>query len=51
MRYALLIAALALTGCISPQLGVGMTLGAGGVQVSPTVSAGVPGGGRVTYTP
>ena len=51
MRLVLILSALALSACVSPQLGVGMTLGAGGVHVSPTVSAGVPGGGRISYSP
>lgn len=52
MRHLLpLLAVLTLSACVDPQLGVGMTIGANGVSIAPSASAGLPGGGRVTISP
>ncbi|WP_434617123.1 hypothetical protein [Tabrizicola sp. M-4] len=50
-RPLLLIAALAaLVACTSPRLNAGLSLGADGLTVTPSVSAGL-GGGRISYSP
>jgi len=46
-----LILPLALAGCIGPQLGASVSVGPYGTHVSPSISAGLEGGGTVTYTP
>lgn len=53
-RISLLIALLApliLAACTGPTLNAGLSIGPGGVSVSPSVSAGLEGGGTVTYSP
>jgi hypothetical protein len=40
-----------LSACTGPTLNAGMSIGPGGVSVSPSVSAGLEGGGTVTYAP
>lgn len=50
MKPALLLAILLLAACADPQLNAGISLGTGGVSVSPSVSAGL-GGGRIAYSP
>lgn len=47
----LLLALLLLSACVNPQLNAGISIGAGGVSVAPSISGGVPGGGQITYTP
>jgi hypothetical protein len=42
---------LALAACTSPTLNAGLTLGPGGVSVTPSISTGIEGGGTITYTP
>lgn len=37
-------------GCTDPRLNAGLSLGADGLRVSPSVSAGL-GGGRIAYSP
>lgn len=39
-----------LCACTSPRLNAGLSLGAEGLTVSPSVSAGLA-GGRITYAP
>jgi hypothetical protein len=38
MRWALVVTVLALTGCMDPRLNAGISLGADGVSVYPSVS-------------
>ena len=40
----------ALSACTDPRLNAGLSLGADGLRVSPSVSAGL-GGGRIAYSP
>lgn len=49
-RYALLALIMGLCACSSPRLNAGLSLGADGLSVSPSVSAGL-GGGRISYSP
>ena len=49
MRF--LLAALLLTACVDPRLNAGISIGEHGATVTPSISGGVPGGGRLTYTP
>ncbi len=50
MKPALFALALCLAACSSPRLNAGLSLGADGLSVSPSVSAGL-GGGRISYSP
>lgn len=51
MRHALpLILLLALAACADPRLNAGLSLGANGLTVTPSVS-GRLGGGTLSYTP
>ncbi len=43
MRLAWILAALVLTACENPRLGVGATFSGSGVSVSPTISGNVGG--------
>lgn len=38
-------------GCTDPRLNAGLSLGPDGLSVSPSVSAGLGGGGRIAYSP
>ena len=38
-------------GCTDPRLNAGLSLGPDGLRVSPSVSAGLGGGGRIAYSP
>jgi len=49
LLIALLI--LPLAACIGPQLGAGISVGPYGTHVSPSISAGLEGGGSITYSP
>lgn len=40
-----------LSACTSPTLNAGISIGPGGVSVSPSVSAGLEDGGTLTYSP
>lgn len=40
-----------LAACTDPRLNAGVSLGADGVQVYPSISAGLGGGGRIAYSP
>lgn len=52
MRHLLpMLAVLAMSACVDPQLGVGMTVGANGLRITPSATAGLPGGGHVTISP
>lgn len=44
------LAILLLAGCVDPRLNAGLTLGSNGLSVTPSISAGVPGGGTVTIS-
>ena len=51
MRAMLWLVLLAgLSACTDPRLDAGVSLGADGVRVSPSVSAGLGGGGRIAYS-
>ncbi len=50
-KTAWLIALLFLSACVDPRLNAGVSLGAGGASVTPSISGGLPGGGRLSYTP
>ena len=51
IRPALLLSALlALAACSTPRLNAGLSLGADGLTVRPSVSAGLA-GGRISYAP
>ena len=47
----LLLAAPLLTACVDPRVNAGISIGQHGATVTPSISGGVPGGGRLTYTP
>lgn len=49
MLCLMLVAGLA--ACTDPRLDAALSLGPGGVQVYPSVSAGLGGGGRIAYSP
>jgi predicted small secreted protein len=52
MRVLVLVfCGLSLSACVDPQLGLGMTIGSGGVKVSPSVTTGLEGGGTLTISP
>jgi hypothetical protein len=46
----LLCLLLGLAACSAPRLNAGLSLGADGLTVTPSVSAGL-GGGRISYSP
>ena len=50
MRVVLLALSLCLSPCSGPRLNAGLSLGADGLTVRPSVSAGL-GGGRISYSP
>lgn len=50
MKHAALAALLLLAACSDPRLNAGMSIGTGGVAISPSVSGGL-GGGRFSYSP
>lgn len=50
-RLCLLFVTLVLAACTDPRLNAGISLGADGLRVSPSVSAGLGGGGRIAYSP
>ena len=50
MRPVMLVALIALGACTSPRLNAGLSLGADGLRVTPSVSAGLA-GGRISYSP
>ena len=50
-RLLILLLALPLSACIGPQLGASVSVGPHGAHVSPSVSAGLEGGGVITYSP
>ncbi len=45
------IALLLLSACVDPRLNAGISLGSNGVSVTPSISGGIPGGGRISYSP
>ena len=54
MRFllaALLLTVPLLTACVDPRLNAGISIGQHGATVTPSISGGVPGGGRLSYTP
>ncbi|MCB6179431.1 hypothetical protein LHP98_15015 [Rhodobacter sp. Har01] len=51
MRLALLTLPLALAACVGPQLNAGLSIGPNGARVYPSVSAGLEGGGTISYSP
>jgi len=51
-RPLLLLITLLLAACTDPRLNAGLSLGADGLRVSPSISAGLgAGGGRIAYSP
>ncbi len=50
LKPALIALALCLAACTSPRLNAGLSLGADGLTVTPSVSAGL-GNGRISYSP
>jgi hypothetical protein len=50
-RLTALLAMALLAACTGPTLNAGLSIGPGGVSVSPSVSAGLEGGGTLTYSP
>jgi hypothetical protein len=40
-----------LAACTDPRLNAGLSIGADGVSISPSVSAGLEGGGTLSYSP
>jgi hypothetical protein len=51
IRSLSVLALIALSACGDPRLGAGLSLGRGGVSVSPVISGALPGGGRLSYSP
>lgn len=54
MRFvlvALLLTAPLLSACVDPRVNAGISIGQNGTTVTPSISGGIPGGGRLTYTP
>ncbi|MCZ8153112.1 MAG: hypothetical protein O9292_12105 [Rhodobacteraceae bacterium] len=49
-RVLALATLIGLCACTSPRLNAGLSLGADGLTVSPSVSAGLA-GGRISYSP
>ena len=47
----ILFALLALTACVDPSLNAGISIGPNGASISPSISAGLDGGGTLTYQP
>lgn len=47
----LLFAFLSLAGCIDPQLNAGISIGANGASITPSISGRIPGAGLLTYAP
>ena len=50
-RLMAVLAAALLAACTGPTLNAGLSIGPGGVSVSPSVSGGLEGGGTMTYSP
>ncbi len=50
-RITALLLPLTLAGCIGPQLGASVSAGPYGTHFNPSISAGLEGGGTLTYTP
>ncbi len=50
MKPATLLALFLLAACSDPSLNAGISIGAGGIGISPSVSGGV-GDGRFSYSP
>ncbi len=42
---------LLLSACVDPRLNAGISIGANGATVRPSITTGVAGGGTLTYTP
>ena len=51
MRLVALLALLTLVACVDPHLNAGVSLGAGGASVYPSISTGIKGGGVISYAP
>jgi hypothetical protein len=51
MKPLILVALLVLTACVDPRLNAGVSIGAHGASLVPSISGGLPGGGRLSYTP
>lgn len=50
-RSLFVLALIALAACNDPRLGAGLSLGSDGLSLRPTISGGLPGGGRLSYSP
>jgi hypothetical protein len=46
-----LFSVLILAGCVDPRLNAGISIGANGASITPSISGGIPGAGRLTYAP
>ena len=46
-----LLMPLALAACVGPEVGASVSVGPYGAKVRPSISAGLEGGGTITYTP
>jgi hypothetical protein len=51
IRSLFVLALIALAACSNPRLGAGLSLGSDGLSLRPSISGGVPGGGRLSYSP
>ncbi len=45
------VTVLTLTACVDPRLNAGISIGANGASITPSISGGIPGAGRLTYEP
>ena len=51
MKTTAALALLMLSACVDPRLNAGISVGAGGAYITPSISGGLPGGGQISYTP
>ncbi|WP_164681925.1 hypothetical protein [Pseudogemmobacter blasticus] len=51
LRLLVLMLPLALAACTGPRLNAGLSIGPGGARISPSISAGLQGGGTLSYSP
>jgi hypothetical protein len=51
MTPLILVALLVLTACADLRLSAGVSIGAHGASRVPSISGGLPGGGRLSYSP
>lgn len=51
MKPVSVLALLMLSACVDPRLNAGISIGANGAYVTPSISGGLPGGGQISYSP